>query len=807
MSKKHHLLRRAALLAAGLTGTTYAARRFLRRSLPHTRGELTLPGLEQAVEIIRDRWGVPHIYATNESDLFFAQGFVQAQDRLFQMDMNRRAGAGRLSEIAGPLGLATDRLARRAGWPRAAVRQSALDPDTRTVAEAYAAGVNAFIDQGKLPLEFSLLFYRPEPWQPLDSALWGVVLAWGLSSNWEAELVRAALLAKVGAEKAADLNPAYDQAYETILPADQIGERAAVNLINAYRRALHELLLNGLPAGPGAGSNNWVVNGRHTMSGRPILANDPHLPPAFPALWYEVHLHGGGYNVAGFTMPAIPGVIAGHNDKIAWGLTNAFPDVQDLYLERFHPQEPALYQVDGTWQEAEAVTETIHVRGQAPRREKVLYTRHGPIISGLVAREGRPLALRWTGYEAGSHLRCLLAVNRAANWREFRDALRHWHFPSQNVVYADVQGNVGYMMPGLVPVRGKGNGLLPAPGWDSAYDWVGWLPFEELPVAYNPAGGVIVTANNQVVGDDYPHHLCGEWLPSYRARRIHELIGELAPLTVEKNGRIQNDTVSLMARRFLDTAQAVLAEGSRLGAGNSVEDRAFRLLRQWDHDMRPNLAAPSIYYSWHTTLARIALRGALGSLAQKFLSKEGPPEFAANPFYDASLELVVCWLEAGAPEWVGDIRPLLFRAYRQAISELQQRLGPEPVTWHWGKLHRVHFHHPLARIPGLGRYWKPVTLPVGGDGFTVNQAESLPSFPPEPAHIVASCRLILDVGDWDNSRAALPGGQSAHPGDNHYQDALEDWRHGRYHPMLFSRRAVETAAKGKLILRPASEPA
>jgi penicillin G amidase len=800
MSKKRHILGRVALLAAGLTGTTYAARRFLRRSLPQIRGELRLRGLERQVDVIRDHWGVPHIYAANERDLFFAQGFVQAQDRLFQMDLNRRAGSGRISEVVGPLGVAIDRLARRAGWPRAAARQAALDPNTRLVAEAYAAGVNAFIEQGNLPPEFTLLLYRPEPWRPLDSALWGVVIAWGLSSNFELELMRTALLEKVGPEKAADLSPAFDRDYATILPAATIGQRAAVDLVKAYQRALNEWL----PLGPGAGSNNWVVNGRHTFSGRPILANDPHLPPSFPAFWYEVHLHGGDYNVAGFAMPGIPGVIIGHNEKIAWGFTNAFPDVQDLYLERFHPHQPTLYEVDGAWQEVEVVTETIQVRGRRPLQEKVLYTRHGPIVSGLAAGEERPVTLRWTGHEADSHLPCVLAMNRASDWNDFRDALRSWSFPSQNVVYADVQGNVGYMMPGLVPLRGKGDGLLPAPGWDSAYDWQGWLPFEQLPRAYNPAGGVIATANNRVAGDDYPHHLSGEWLPSYRARRIFQLIGELAPLTVAKNALIQNDTVSLMARRFLATALALLAEGSRLGDGNSVEDRAFRLLRQWDHDMSPTLAAPAIYYAWHTCLTRITLSAATGTLAEKFLNKQGPAEFAANPLYDVSLELVVHWLESGTPEWLGDIRPLLFRAYRQAVAGLQRRSGSDPANWKWGKFHRVHFHHPLARIPGLGRLWKPVTHALGGDGFTVNQAESPPSFPPPPVHIIASCRLILDVGDWDNSRAALPGGQSAHPAAPHYRDGLDDWRHGRYHPMLFSRRAVEAATQGKLVLLPAS---
>ena len=549
----------AAAVAAGALGARLAWRRLLRRSLPPQYEQIAVPALDRSVEILRDQWGVPHIYAGSKRDLFFAQGFVHAQDRLFQMEINRRVGSGRMSEIIGPAGLPIDRVARFFGWRKAVQAQvDGADSIVQDTLSAYSAGVNAYIKSQPLPPEFTVLRHRPEPWGLADTAAIGAVLAWGLSVNWETEVLRMSLLEALGPEKAFDLTPLADQKYAAVLPDSGIDERFARELNEVYRKALGTLPLKTAPAGRGMGSNNWVVNGDYTASGRPILANDPHLPPTYPALWYENHLIGGGYQVTGFTMAGVPGVVIGHNEKVAWGFTNAFPDIQDVYVERFHETDPTLYEVNGEWVEADIEEEVIRVRGRKPHVEKVRYTRHGPVFSDILTDESRDLSLRWAAHTNHNHLRTILEMNAAGSWQEFRDGLRFWGFPSQNVVYADIEGNIGYMMPGKVPLRRQGAGLFPVPGWNDDHEWTGWIPFSELPALHNPKEGKIVTANNRVVGASYPYLLTGEWLPDYRARRIQQLLEREARQTLETHARIQMDTVSLQAREFLTHALPIV---------------------------------------------------------------------------------------------------------------------------------------------------------------------------------------------------------------------------------------------------------
>jgi penicillin amidase len=806
---------RLAIISAGVVGSLLAVRHGLRRylssSLPQLSGEQIIQGLAQPVEILRDQWGVPHIYAQNEPDLFFAQGFVHAQDRLFQMDVNRRIGLGRLSEIAGPMALPTDRMARVLGWPRAmeaTMSGVACDPQTGALLSAYADGVNAFIAGQKLPPAFAMLAYQPEAWQPRDCAAWGVVLAWGLSVNWETELVRARLVAALGPEKAADLTPGCAADYPAVLPGKVMDGRLARELRLAYQEAAHRLPFAVAPAG----SNNWVVSGALTATGRPILANDPHLPPLFPAIWYENHLQGGRYHVTGFTTPGVPGVVLGHNERIAWGLTNAFPDIQDLYFEEFHPEDPSLYRAGDEWLQAETVQEVIRVRGRRrPVVQEVRYTRHGPLITALASDAPEEVALCWTAHQPNNHFAALFGMNRAGDWESFCAALQDWGFPPQNVVYADIAGNIGYKMPGKVPRRRNHAGLTPVAGADDRTAWAGWLPFDELPQLYNPAEGLIVTANNRVTDDAYPHLLTGEWLPPYRAERIRHLLSTAKPLTLAACGRIQNDVVSLMARRFLSRALPGLQQS--MPVDNPLLERAVILLDHWHNQegagesMDTQLVAPTLYFAWLSAFARAAMVQALGEeLAGELLAPPPAPELPAGPFFELALELAVSWLDEGAPGWMGDVRPLLLPSFLRTLEQLQQSLGPDLPAWRWGRLHRIHFHHLLARLPVVGRTWKPLTLPAAGDGFTVNQAESLPQIPPAPVRVIASCRLLIDVGDWDSCLSALAGGQSEHPASPHYQDGLAEWRDGRYHPMLYTRRRVQDAAVHTLRLEPEQPP-
>jgi penicillin amidase len=461
-------LRKVGLTFAILTSLTAGGYAYLRnRFLPQTRGTIAVKGLEDSVEVIRDRWGIPHIFAQNETDLMFAQGYVHAQDRLWQMDFQRRLVAGRLSEVLGAVALPVDRWMRILGMRRAAEGDAKLIPgDTRVLIDAYTAGVNAWIARRHAPLEFTLLRYQPEPWTIVDSLSWGKMMAWMLSVNWESELLRAQLIATLGSEQAAELEPDTSSSEPYVIPpgADysKIGH-AASDLADAARP------FTGPAAKHGLGSNNWVLSGSHTATGKPLLANDMHLQMSIPAIWYENHLVGGELNLSGVSLPGVLGIIAGHNQHVAWGFTNGFPDVQDLYLEHLERTESGQvqYEYQGQWLDAQVLQELIRIKGGKVVHQEVILTRHGPIINQLapdLAGE-TPLALRWTALDPEQLFRALVGMNRAKSCLEFREALRFWGTPSQNTVYADTQGNIAYNLTGRVPIRAKGDGRLPVPGW------------------------------------------------------------------------------------------------------------------------------------------------------------------------------------------------------------------------------------------------------------------------------------------------------------------------------------------------------
>jgi len=470
MDKRQSAIAVALGAVAGLVGAGYYW--LVRRPLPQTKGTLRLPGLRAPVEIIRDRWGVPHIYAANTHDLMFAQGFAHAQDRLWQMDFQRRLVAGRLSEVLGQVSVPLDRWMRILGMRRVAEQGvNLLDGSLCAEVEAYVAGVNARIAQGRLPIEFTLLRYRPEPWTLADSLSWPKMMSWTLSVNWEAELLRAQLIARLGPERAAELEPDHlgewprvippgaEYAY-TVLGTAALGEAALGEA--AQKRADAARPFTGPAASGGLGSNNWVLAGSRTTTGKPLLANDMHLGMGLPCIWYENHLVGGGLNLGGITVPGVPGIVDGHNDHVAWGFTNGFPDVQDLYIERLRRTQDGRpqYEYNGEWLDAQVIREDIGVKGGQSVTEQVVITRHGPLINALspdFAGE-QPLALRWTSLEPDQMMRALHGMNRARNCVEFREALRHWAAPTQNTVYADTDGNIAYSFPGKVPVRAQGDG-------------------------------------------------------------------------------------------------------------------------------------------------------------------------------------------------------------------------------------------------------------------------------------------------------------------------------------------------------------
>lgn len=798
---------------------------FLRRPLPQTQGTLRLPGLKRQAEVLRDRWGVPHIYAGTADDLFFCQGYVHAQDRLWQMDLQRRLGSGRLSEVFGEATLEVDRFFRVVGLNRAAEAEAeTLDAETRGVLVSYAAGINAYIDahQGRLPLEFGLLRFKPEPWRLVDSLYWAKVMAWNLSCNWSSELIRARLAARLGADQAADLEPSYPAQSPILVHGRGLREgadpppngwrstalRDALRLVEklstAYPIPARGAVLPGLQQSSG-GSNQWVVDGNRSATGRPLLANDTHLALQMPAGFYQNHLAGGDYNVSGVSLPGLPGVVVGHNEHCAWGMTTGWQDAQDLYAERLNPENPHQYEYQGAWQEAEVVREEIRVKGQKePVVQTVVLTRHGPIISKVVGEE-MPLALCWIGAEPGNLLGSALGYNRACNWQEFRAALDGWSTPGHNFVYADRDGNIGYLQAGWVPIRARGYGLAPVPGWTGAYEWIGFLSRDELPQAFNPDSGWLATSNQVVVDREYPHFLSADAENPCRARRAVELITSKPALSIEDYARFQLDTYSAQAERFVRQMLAVEAQGDD-------ERQALAYLKGWDGHMDAGSVAASLYQVSRLRALHLVFDGHLGDLAGSYAGLDDvTPLRTTSPYHGRSIVRLLDMLEdPGDDAWLRDPasgqprsrQSLLHQALREALDLLQGELGPQMSRWTWGRLNRVHFAHPVGSVKPLHLLFNRGPYPAGGDHDTLLRASGRPEFPFPAVLAGDALRFIADLSDWEKCCIVVPGGQSGHAASRHYADLIPLWREGRFQPMPFGREAVEAQAVRRLVLAP-----
>jgi penicillin amidase len=789
------------------------------RPLPEISGTVRVKGLRDKMEVIRDRWGIPHIYAENEEDLFFAQGYVHAQDRLWQMEFHRRLASGTLAEIVGGMALEVDRFARIIGFRRAAQADLALlDEQTRRYLEAYSQGVNTFIEihRSRLPLEFTLLRHKPAPWSLLDITAFGKFMGWALSCNWESELLRAGLIENLGPERAAELEPSYPEDNPTIIQSSKFKAQSSnistgisyqdvtAKFLEEYRMATHFLSLGGA----GAGSNNWVINGARSITGKPLLANDPHLPPLMPSFWYENHLVGGGLSVTGASMPGVPGVVLGHNDRIAWGTTNAYPDVQDLYIEHLRTTPSGYPEVEfqGEWERAQVVREEVKVRGRRkPLVEEVVITRHGPIISGLVGEGTPPLALRWVGHEPSQMLQSL-NFNQARNWEEFVAGLRSWSVPAQNMVYADgyrYHGNIGYYMAGQVPIRARGLGLIPVPGWTGEYEWTGYIPFEELPQVHNPPIDYIASANNKIVGDDYPYFLTLEPMPGYRARRIVDLIEAKEKLSIEDFQAMQLDLYSIPAEELVPHILALQPDDEWCR-------QAVEHIRSWDRCLTADSVAAAIYEVFEFQLLKLTFADKLGELADTYFGAGRLELLPITNFLGRSAVALRCFLQEGDSAWFADgatgqprtREKILLLALEETVSTLRGELGDDMERWQWGRLHQTTFTHLFGRIKPLHLLFNRGPFPTGGDSETVWQASGTPGFPFSPVAITPTYRQIIDLGDWERSVAVNSTGQSGQLGSRHYADMIELWRTGRYHPMLWERASIEREAEGTLILLP-----
>lgn len=760
---------------------------YLRRSLPQTSGAVRLTGLGGAVEIIRDRAGIPYIYAQSDHDAIFALGYVHAQDRLWQMEMQRRIGAGRLSEVLGESTIKTDQFLRTLGVYRAAEASwPYLSPEVQAALQAYADGVNAFLAEGRpLPPEHLILGFKPEPWRPADSLVWAKMMAWNLGETYGEDLLEAQAIAALGPERAGQLLPAYPANAPVILPKDAL---AGTDELLEIRQTLQEQFGLG---GEHVGSNNWVVAGTRTASGKPLLANDPHLGAQIPSIWYLAGIHGDRLNAVGSTLPGLPAVVIGHNAQIAWGVTNLGPDVQDVFVERINPANPSQYEVNGKWVDVQVVAEEIKVKGKKePIHWAARATRHGPLISDVTSYRGQALALRWPALDPNdTTMVAFLGVNYATNWNDFTAALRSYVGPSQNFVFADTAGNIGYYGPGRIPIRAKGDGSLPAPGWNDDYVWTGWIPFEQLPHAYNPQGGYIVTANNRVTPDNYPYFISKRWAPPYRSQRITELLTAKTGLTPDDFGRIQADQRSAQAQEllpFLLTIQPKTPE----------QTRALELLRNWDGVASADSAAAAIYAAWYAQLTNALLSDDLGSDLDKLTTRQNPIFLAR-----ALLGSDAAWCDDVLTPDRENCQDTARKALDDALKDLNKRMGGDMAKWQWGKIHAMQFpHNPFSQVAPLKQLFHRNVV-VGGDAFTVSPAPFKLTAPYDAQHL-PSYREIIDLADLNNSRFMHTTGQSGHLLSPHYADLLEHWRKVEYVPMYWEHAQVTANAEGALMLQP-----
>ena len=785
-----------------------------------------IAGLRASVTVRRDERGIPYIEAANDEDLYFAQGYVTASDRLWQMDLQRRTARGELSEIFGQAALGQDKLHRTFGFGRIIDQAAAhLDPKFNIAATSYAKGVNAFIDSltdQTMPPEFRILQYKPQPWTPADCLAVGALMAEYLSSTWQLDVMRGSLASLpkekreavlpdkspldvllVGADRAgrARLQPASGAQTSRRLSSTTPWRRddkqtvkeglrispailAELNEVVAVQRQSYELLGLAPPALETThASNNWVVSGKRTVTGKPLLANDPHIPASAPSVWYQTQLIAPGLHVAGVTFPGLPGIVAGHNEHIAWGVTNLGPDVQDVYIEKFDKANPTKYQTPSGLRDAEVRQEQIKVRKSFTSIETdtqtvdVTVTRHGPII---LEKDGTRYALRWSLLDPATlQTAGIFNVNRARNWKEFTAALSTYHGPTQNFVYADIDGHIGYYGAGLIPIRKSGDGSVPYDGATDEGEWSGFIPFEKLPHLYDPPSGMIVTANQRVVGSSYPYFVSHVWASPYRARRIFDLLSGKSKLTIDDFRKIQGDVYSIGNKTFARQA----ADAFRLSGPDPQSLRIASELTDWDGRMNADSRMAVVVSQMRLAFRQRVLSAALGpDLAKIYVWPE------ADVLIDRLItEQPREWL----PKEFSTYADLFKASYEDARQALTKSLGADESKWSWGAQTKSRFTHPLAAAPLIGAQFTIAPIPQNGSGGTVNVGSAV------------SMRFIADLSDWDKSQHGIPLGQSGLPNSPHWKDQLDDWRNVTPRAFPFTKGAIEGATKETVVLTPA----
>ena len=848
-----------ALVVVVIVVVTVIGVSLVRRSLPQTSGELTVSGLTAKVTVLRDDRGVPQIYADNSHDLFRAQGFVAAQDRFFEMDLRRHITAGRLSELVGQDGVETDRVIRTMGWRRVAEAElPTLASTTRQYLQAYAEGVNAYIAQAgspdKMGLEYAVLGqkfpdYRVEPWSPADSLAWLKAMAWDLRGDYDDELTRARLSGTITPARLAQIFPPYPieshhpilaaqdwrpgvatstkSAASALRPVPKIPSSPAVLADQATRTVYAQVAtaLDQLPEmvgrGDGIGSNSWVVGPKRSSTGKPLLANDPHLGVGIPGIWYQTGLHCRSvsaacpFDVTGFSFAGMPGIVIGHNQSIAWGFTNLGPDVSDFYLEQVRGDS---YRRGKTYLPLKERTENIKVAGGQNVTITVRETVHGPLLSDVIPAvagagqtalvEGKAqtipyaVSLAWTGLLPGRTADAIFKINTAQDFAQFRDAAKSFAVPAQNLLYADTQGHIGYQAPGQIPIRasstaGAPPGYWPAPGWDPQYDWTGFVPFEQMPTAYDPAEGYLVAANQAVTASATPF-LTTEWDYGYRSERIRTLITATPKVSPERMSQIQGDTRNDFAPELVKALLAVKLDG------DPFTREAQNLLRTWDYTQpsgRSSSGAAAAYYNavWSNVL-RLTFGAELGAM-----KPDGGSQWMEAVSRLLAAPSDVWWDNKVTPGVIEGRDEILRQSLVEARNDLTENLGKNPGTWQWGRLHQLSLEHKVLggdSVPGPVRAVfnrGPWQLPGGSSIVNANGWDASKGYQVDWA---PSMRMVVNLGDLDASRWVNQSGNSGHPFADHYVDQTDAWAANETFPWPFSEKAVRDGGGDELTLAP-----
>ncbi len=796
------------LIAGGFL--IYVYRWLLTRPVPDIQGKMNLSCLDGKVTVKRDRHGIPHINAESEADLFRAQGYVHAQDRMWQMEQTRRIVRGTLSEIFGEAALPADRYIRTLGIWRSAERETSLLWDEEIeILNWYCQGINEYMRQrkGKLAAEFRLLQFEPEPWTPTDCLGLAKFVGWTMSLNWEKELIRFLLLKKLGPDKVADLEDRsglHAQAIVNPLPPEMDAQiLKTTEMLLAELERVREFIPQ---VAGGQGSNCWVVSTKHTKLGYTMLCNDPHMQVSIPCSLYEQHLTCPDLNAIGAIFPGTPGVIFGHNEHLAWGITNACTDVQDLYFEKTHPDRPGQYETEAGWQKFQVHSEKIQIKGrEEPMVMTIRETRHGPIVSDLIADlEEGPISLRWTGHDPGHTIHCIRTLLQARSCQEGEAAFREWITPSLNLSFADTAHNISYALVGRHPVRSSGLGLVPNAGWTGAGEWTSFVPYEELPSCHNPDNGYLVHANNRLTSHEGDHWYGCDFDLSFRANRILSQLQEFRSPSFVEMCRLQQDTFSGLAKELVP-------ELIRYEFHDPWERHAQQTLARWDFRMDVGGEEGLIFHYIANTLLHEAFSSPLGELKDRYLGQSYSPLARDTDDRIGALACILQWLQTrDSSDWYGmdaQGRPrnredFVRTAVGKAVSQIRSEMGEASRKWAWGRIHQIRFVHIMGSVWILKPLINRGPFPLGGDGTS----PMLASAPMGTAHglvfVAPTYRAVMEVGNWDSMESVISTGQSGHPVSRMYDDQIGMWREGAYHAMPFTPEAIDEVTKFVLYLEP-----